>query len=79
MLGGEGIIGSMVSKLGEETQSSGFPYFGEALAKEVREAFKRCLTIEDRAAEIFWYQKMAEAWFRRSQEITKTGREMSQR
>ena len=59
MLCGEGIIGSMVSKLGKETQSRWFLYFGEALGKEVQEAFKRCLTIEERAAQIFWHQKMA--------------------
>ena len=79
MRGGKGIIGSMVSKLGEETQSRWFLYFGEALGKEVQEAFIRCLIIEEKATEIFWHQKMAEAWLRRSQEIAKTGRERSHR
>ena len=33
------------------------------MGKEVQEAFERCIT-KERAAEIFWQQKMAEAWFR---------------
>ena len=59
----KGIIGSIVSKLGEETQSRWFLYLGEALGKEEREAFSRWLAIEVRAAEISRHHKMAAAWF----------------
>ena len=64
MLGGDGIIGSMVSKLDEETQSRWFLYLGEESGREEQEAFNIWLTIDVRAAEIYRQRKMAEAWFR---------------
>ena len=59
----KGIIGSLVSKLGDKMQSRWFLYLGEALGKEEREAFSRWLAIEVRAAEIYRNHKMAAEWF----------------
>ena len=52
-MGGEGIIGSIVGKLGEETQSRWFLFLEKTLVREEQEAFNRWLTIEVREAEIF--------------------------
>ena len=64
MLCGEGIIGSMVSKLSEEKQSRWILFLGEGSDREKQEAFDRWQTIQVRAAEIFRHQKWQEAWFR---------------
>ena len=60
----KGIIGSLVSKLGDKMQSRWFLYLGEASGGEESEASSRWLAIKVRAAEIYRYQKMAAAWLR---------------
>ena len=62
-LSGKGIIGSMVSKPGEDTQSRWLLYLGEDSGKEEREAFNRWLAIEVRTTAIYRHHKMAAAWF----------------
>ena len=53
----------MISKLCKDTQSRWFLYLREASGREEQVAFNSWLTIELMAVEIFWLQKLAEAWF----------------
>ena len=48
MLSAKGIIGFMISKLGEETQSRWFLCLGEASGREEQKAFSKWLAIEEK-------------------------------
>ena len=64
LLGGVGIMGSIISKLSHETQAIWFPYWGRTSEEDEIKAFRRWLAIKETAAEILRNHKMAAALFK---------------
>ena len=60
MLGSKGIIESLISKLGEETQRSWILYLGNTLEEDECKAFRKWIAIKERVAEIFKHHLFAD-------------------